>query len=80
MIQDREFILGFHGYWEVDNNHYFVYEYCLWGDVRNTCNVKPGKVLSQIDSNRMIQDLHKALTHLYSMNIVHRNIKLSNIW
>ena len=46
MITDREFILGYHGHWEVEGDHYFAYDYCLWGDVTNTRMVRPGKVLS----------------------------------
>ena len=75
MIEDREFILQYFGYWKVDNDHYFAYEYCLWGDVRNTLNVRSGKVMNQVDSNRVIQDMHKALGHLHSLGIVHRNLK-----
>ena len=56
-IKERVYILDFYGYKEVEGDHYFIYEYCQWGDLRNHCNTKNGKHLSEKESKRILQEL-----------------------
>ena len=80
MIKNRKDALDFLEHFEVNDDHYFVYEFMPKGDLRNACSCKKGKRLPSFEARRVMQDLAKVLDELYELNIIHRNVIPENIW
>ena len=61
-----------------DNKHYLIFEYCSNGDLYSL--LKKRTRLTEIEVQYYIQHLIQALIHLRDNNIIHRDIKLKNMY
>jgi len=61
-----------------EHNYYLVFEYCNGGDLSNYRKFKGGRV-NEKTARRLIKQIVSGLVSLYSLNGIHRDIKLSNV-
>jgi len=65
----------------LDNSQYrfLIFEYCNGGDLANYLKSKGGK-LDELTARHIIRQVAKAMNQLNSLSIIHRDIKLANIF
>eukprot|EP01022_Parablepharisma_sp_SALTPOND_P008088 TRINITY_DN135196_c0_g1_i1.p1 TRINITY_DN135196_c0_g1~~TRINITY_DN135196_c0_g1_i1.p1 ORF type:complete len:481 (-),score=46.15 TRINITY_DN135196_c0_g1_i1:1157-2599(-) len=61
-----------------EHNYYLIFEYCNGGDLAGYRRSKGGQV-SEAAGRRIIKQIVSALSSLYALNGIHRDIKLSNV-
>jgi len=64
---------------ESEHNYYMVFEYCNGGDLRDLLKRKGGK-LAENDARGIIKQIVTALDLLYKNRIIHRDLKLANLF
>jgi serine/threonine protein kinase len=60
------------------NNCYIITEYCERGDLEKL--LKKNKRFEERDITKFVYDIYKGLQYLASINIVHRDLKVANIF
>lgn len=60
------------------NNCYIITEYCEGGDLEKL--LKKNKRFDEKDITKFVYDIYKGLQYLASMNIIHRDLKIANIF
>lgn len=76
---DNEKIVKLKGKIESENNYYIILEYCNNGDLEHYLKLKGGKV-TELETRGLIRKIVQCLDLLYKKRILHRDIKLANIF
>jgi len=71
-------IVKFHKAFEDNKNLYLIIDYCSKGDLNNLLEEK--KNLKEIEVQYYMKELINALKYLHDRNIIHRDLKLGNIF
>ena len=70
-------IASFQRYFEDSKNVYILQEYCKNGTLEDVINKR--KILTELEVRYYMKQLINALIYLHKLNIIHGNLKLSNL-
>lgn len=73
-------IMHLYDYFETDNNYYLVINYCNKGDLESYLRQKKIKFLEEGEALEVLRQIMHGFVELRKYKVMHRDIKLSNIF
>lgn len=77
---DHPNVMKLFDYFETDNNYYLVVDYCNKGDLENYLRINKIRFLGETQALRVLRQLREGFTELRKYKVMHRDLKLSNVF